>query len=199
MKSDRVLSTAEERRAKVVSSAVATFASGGFHAVTIADVAKHAGISPAYVLKLFTSKTQLFAAALEECYRRIREAMELGASQAQDASPEAVLHSMGGAYAELIGERDLLMLQVHAQSAMAEPLIAEAVRRGVAEITDYVAARSRAGGRQIQEFMAFGQLCHLLTTVDAFGIDAPWATLLTEGFRHADPRPSAPPATNGPD
>ncbi|MCD0445343.1 TetR/AcrR family transcriptional regulator [Glycomyces sp. A-F 0318] len=187
MKSDRVLSTAEERRAKVVASAVAAFARGGLHAVTVADVAKHAGISPAYVLKLFTSKTQLFAAALDECYRRIGEAMERGAAQAEEETPEALLHTMGGAYAELIGERDLLMLQVHAQSAMAEPLIADAVRRGAAGITDYVAARSKASGRQVQEFMAFGQLCHLLTTIDAFGIDEPWAKLLTEGFRHSDP------------
>ncbi len=195
MKSDRVLSTAEERRAKVVTSAVATFAQGGFHAVTIADVAKHAGISPAYVLKLFTSKTQLFTAALEECYRRIKEEFERAAVASEDTSPTGMLDAMGEAYADLIGDRDLLMLQVHAQSAaMVEPLIAEALRGGVAEVTDYIASRTGVEGWRIQQFMATGQLCHLLTTIDAFGVDAPWAKLLTGGIRHADPRPSGSPA-----
>ncbi|SDK53074.1 transcriptional regulator, TetR family [Glycomyces sambucus] len=191
MKSDRVLSTAEERRAKVLTSAVATFAQGGFHAVTIADVARHAGISPAYVLKLFTSKTQLFIGALEECYRRIMAEFERAASKASDTSPEGELDAMGEAYADLIGDRDLLMLQVHAQSAaMVDPLIGEAVRAGVAEVTDYLVSRTRAEGWRIQQFIAVGQLCHLLTTIDAFGVDAPWAKLLTEGIRHADARPS---------
>lgn len=191
MKSDRVLSTAEDRRAKVVSSAVATFAQGGFHAVTIADVAKHAGISPAYVLKLFTSKTQLFTAALEECYRRIMEEFERAASASEDTSPTGRIDAMGEAYADLIGDRDLLMLQVHAQSAaMVEPVIAEAVRGGIARLTDYLVSRTGVEGWRIQQFMAVGQLCHLLTTIDAFDSDAPWATLLTEGIRHADARPS---------
>ncbi|SDC97879.1 TetR/AcrR family transcriptional regulator [Glycomyces harbinensis] len=195
MKSDRVLSTADERRAKVVSSAVATFAQGGFHAVTIADVAKHAGISPAYVLKLFTSKTQLFTAALEECYRRIMAEFKRAGDSAEDASPTGVLDAMGEAYADLIGDRDLLMLQVHAQSAATvEPLIGEAVRGGIAALTDYLASRTRVEGWRIQQFLAVGQLCHLLTTIDAFDVDAPWAKLLTEGIRHADARPSGSPA-----
>ncbi|MDA1361451.1 TetR/AcrR family transcriptional regulator [Glycomyces luteolus] len=185
---ERVLSTAEERRGAVVSSAIATFAQGGFHTVTIAEVAKHAGISPAYVSKLFSSKTQLFVAALEECYRRILDALERGAEASEDGSPESVLHAMGGAYAELIADRDLLTIQVHAQSAMADPAIARTVRGGIAEITEYVAARSRADGPAIQHFIAFGQLCHLLTAIDAFEVDAEWAAMLTAGIRHAAPK-----------
>lgn len=188
MPATRTLSTAEDRRATVVSSAIATFAHGGFHAVTIADVARHAGISPAYVSKLFSSKTQLFTAALDECYRRIRVALERGAEQAEDDSPENVLYAMGGAYAELIADRDLLVLQVNSQAAMAEPAIAEAVRRGLADVTRYVADRSKADGPAIQQFMAFGQLCHLLTVTDAFDTDADWASMLTEGIRHSAPK-----------
>lgn len=182
------MSKAEDRRVAVVSSAVATFARGGYHAVTIADVAKRAGISPAYVSKLFSSKAHLFAAALEECYRRIKAALERGAVTSESQEPAALLDAMGGAYAELIADRDLLMLQVHAQAATADPVIAEAVRRGVAGTTDYVAARTGADGPAVQRFIAFGQLCHLLTTVGAFEVEAPWAAALTEGLRHAEPK-----------
>jgi AcrR family transcriptional regulator len=185
MTAARVLSTAEERRGVVVSSAIAPFARGGFHTVTIAEVAKHAGISPAYVSKLFSSKTQLFVAALEECYRRIIDALERGAAASEDQTPGAVLDAMGAAYAALIADRDLITLQVHAQSALADRAIARAVRKGIADITEYVAARTGADGPAIQQFMAVGQLCHLLTAIDAFDVDADWAAMLTAGIRHS--------------
>ncbi|GAB3659315.1 TetR/AcrR family transcriptional regulator [Glycomyces tarimensis] len=187
MAAARVLSTAEDRREAVVSAAITAFADGGFHTVPIAKVAEVAGISPAYVSKLFSSKTRLFVAALEECYRRIIASLERGAETADDASPRGVLDAMGAAYAELIADRDLLALQVHAQAAIAEPEIATAVRRGIADITNFAAARSRADGPAVQSFMAFGQLCHLLTTVDAFEVDEAWAHVLTEGIRHSNP------------
>jgi len=187
----RTLSTAEARREAVVSSAIASFAKGGFQGTTIADVAAHAAISPAYVSKLY-NKVQLFVAALDECYQRILTAIAEGADEAEaDAMPAEVLHAMGGAYAELVADRDLLMLQVHAQAATNVPEIAGAVRRGVARVTDYAQTRSRAADTEVQQFIAFGQLCHLLTTIDAFDVDAAWAAALTAGVRHTTPAPRA--------
>lgn len=188
MPTGRTLSTADARRAVVVSSAIAAFARGGFRATPIADVADHAAISPAYVSKLFSSKVQLFVAALDECYDRILAALEAGAAQSEPGeTPAEVLHSMGGAYAALVADRDLLMLQVHAQAATDVPEVAEAVRRGVARVTAHVRTRSRGSDAEVQQFMAFGQLCHLLTTIDAFDVDAAWASTLTAGIRHAEP------------
>ncbi|HLR85537.1 MAG TPA: hypothetical protein VK059_11345, partial [Nocardioidaceae bacterium] len=107
------------------------------------------------------------------------------AEEARADSPEEILYAMGGAYAELIADRDLLMLQVHAQAATDVPEIAAAVRRGLARITEVATNVSRADSDQVQQFVAFGQLCHLLTTVDAFDVDATWATVLTDGIRHS--------------
>jgi AcrR family transcriptional regulator len=192
MPTARTLSTADARRETVVSSAIAAFAEGGFQGTTIADVAEHAAISPAYVSKLY-SKVQLFVAALDECYERILTAIGDGADRADrveaDAMPAEVLRAMGGAYAELVADRDLLMLQVHAQAATNVPEIAGAVRRGVARVTDYARSRSRAADTEVQQFIAFGQLCHLLTTIDAFDVDAAWAAALTAGVRHSAPTP----------
>ncbi|GAA2057088.1 MULTISPECIES: TetR/AcrR family transcriptional regulator [Streptomyces] len=185
MPTERTLSTAEHRRTIVVSSAIATFARHGFLGTRIADVAQHAGISPAYVSKLFSSKERLFVAALDLCYTRIVEALERGARQSEDPSPTGLLLGMGGAYARLIEDRDLMMLQVHAQASTDRPAVAEAVRRGIGRVTDYVIARSGAGAADIQYFMAFGQLCHLLTSVDAFSVDEKWADVLTDSLRHS--------------
>ncbi|MDN5854024.1 MAG: TetR/AcrR family transcriptional regulator [Actinomycetia bacterium] len=184
-KTARTLSTADARRDAVVASAVTTFARGGYQTTPIAAVAEHAGISPAYVSKLFTSKTALFVAAVDECYARIADTLERAAKKAHTDSPEEVLHAMGGAYAELIADRDLLMLQVHAQAATDVPEITAAVRRGIGRITEVAANVSHAENDQVQRFVAFGQLCHLLTTVDAFEVDATWAAVLTDGIRHS--------------
>jgi len=184
-KAARTLSTADARRDATVASAVTTFARGGYQTTPIAAVAAHAGISPAYVSKLFSSKTALFVAAVDECYARIADTLERAAEEARADSPEEILYAMGGAYAELIADRDLLMLQVHAQAATDVPEIAAAVRRGLARITEVATNVSRADSDQVQQFVAFGQLCHLLTTVDAFDVDATWATVLTDGIRHS--------------
>lgn len=187
MVQDRQLSTAEARRETVVSSAVTVFAESGYESTPISKVAAHARISTAYVFKLFPSKVSLFVAALDSCYDRIVTALQDSAARVESEEPQAILDAMGGAYAELIADRDLLMLQVHGQAATGNPEIADAVRRGIAGVTSCAASRSRAEPAQVQRFLAFGQLCHLLTTADVFDIDEPWARTLSEGIRHVSP------------
>lgn len=184
MTEERALSTAEARRETVVASAITVFARAGYASTPITAVAEHANISPAYVFKLFPGKVSLFVAALRSCYERIIEALEDGAARAESGKPADVLHSMGEAYAALIADRDLLMLQVHAQAATDVPEIAEAVRDGIGQITSLAASRSRGSTAEVQHFLAYGQLCHLLTTVDAFERDDSWAATLTDGIRH---------------
>lgn len=178
------LSTADARRETLVTSAIAVFARSGYASTPVTAVAEHAGISPAYVFKLFPAKASLFVAALERCYEMIVDALEEGAKRAETQTPAAALDRMGEAYAVLIADRDLMMLQVHAQAATDVPEIAAAVRRGVARTTSFAASRSGAPPAEVQRFVAFGQLCHLLTTLQAFDVDEPWAATLTEGIRH---------------
>jgi AcrR family transcriptional regulator len=178
------LSTSDIRREAVVSSAIAVFAKGGYLGTSVAAVAEHAGISQAYVFKLFPSKELLFVTALEQCFERVRAAIEQGASSASDRTPEGILDAMGEAYADLIGDRSLLMLQVHAQSAATVPEIGVALRKGLRVITEFVQSRSAAPDEAVQRFIAYGQLCHLIVVS---GIDADasaWSRLITAGIRH---------------
>lgn len=178
------LSTAEARRDAVVASAVTRFSQTGYLGTPIAAVAQTAGISPAYVFKLFPSKESLFVAALDQCYLLVEQALERGADDAASTTPGDILYSMGGSYARLIADRELLMLQVHAQSATDVPEIAAAVRRGLARVVTFARTRSGAADADIQRFVAFGQLCHLIV---ASGIDAgsgAWADVLLDGIRH---------------
>ncbi|WP_227423266.1 TetR/AcrR family transcriptional regulator [Pengzhenrongella sicca] len=178
------LSTAELRIPVVTASAVREFSRGGYRGTTIADVAHAAGISPAYVFKLFPSKESLFVAALEDCFRQIVETLTVGAERAGDTSPDGILDAMGGAYAELIRDRSLLMLQVHAQSVADIPEIGQALRAGMAAIVQLAKARSRASDGAVQHFVAYGQLCHLIVTAGIDDVPEEWASILSAGIRH---------------
>jgi AcrR family transcriptional regulator len=186
--STRQQSTAEQRRGPVVSAAIAEFSRTGFHGTPLSTVAEHAGISTAYVFKLFPGKERLFVAALDECFARVENALGEGAARAESGSPEEVLDAMADAYAELIADRQLLMLQVHAQSVAEVPEIGDALRRGLRRVTQFTLARSRADAAAVQRFMAFGQLCHLVATTGLDAIDETWAQVLAAGIRHPSPR-----------
>ena len=178
------LSTADSRRPIVAAAAVRRFALRGYHGTTIADVAGEAKISPAYVSKLFPSKERLFAAALEECFARVLEALAVGADASTDSDPDAVLDAMGGAYADLIADRSLLMLQVHAQSVADVPEIGRALRAGLRDVTTFAQSRSGGSDDAVQQFIAFGQLCHLIVTTGLEDVPESWANVVSHGIRH---------------
>jgi len=181
-----ILSTADVRRPTVATAALSEFARGGYHGTTVADVARAAKISPAYVFKLYPRKEALFVAGLDACFDQILAALEAGADAADDQSPRAVLDAMGDAYADLIRDRALLMLQVHAQSAADLEEIGDALRNGLARITNFAKQRSQGTDEDVQLFMAYGQLCHLLVTARIEEIPADWARILSAGIRHPE-------------
>jgi AcrR family transcriptional regulator len=183
-RTSRLLSTSDVRRDSVLASALVAFAKGGYLGTPVTVIAEQAGISTAYVFKLFPSKEGLFVAVLERCFELIGEALTHGADASADQTPTGLLSAMSGAYAALIANRDLLMLQVHAQSAAEVPEISAAFRTGLKSITLLVKQRSRATDEAVQRFMAYGQLCHLITTLSLADEQAPWARMLTNGMQH---------------
>ncbi|MFC9910786.1 TetR/AcrR family transcriptional regulator [Streptomyces sp. NPDC127197] len=181
----RRLSTAEERRETVLRTAIGAFAARGYFGTTTTEVAKAAGISQAYVYRLFPNKEALFTAVVEHCFTQVRAALEGGAAEARSSAPEAVLESMGDAYARLISDNDLLLVQLHAQAAaISEPAVREAVRAGYARAVEYVRGASGGSEEQIQQFFATGMLCHLIVSIDAESVDAPWTRTLAAGITH---------------
>lgn len=171
----------------MLRQAVTVFARTGFYATRVADVADAAKISPAYVFRLFPSKTGLFVAALEECFVRVLQALSGGADAAEAAGsddPREVLAAMGDAYAQLIADRSLLMLQVHALSAGDVPEIRDALRAGIERVVTYARERTGAPPDAVQQFIAYGQLCHLIVAAGLVDMSPTWATTLTAGMAH---------------
>ena len=125
--------TADERRDAVVAAAVHEFARGGYAGTSTEAIARRAGVSQPYLFQLFGTKRDLFLAAVRRCFERTRTTFETvgRASRAERDDPRSVLDAMGGAYADLLKDRELLLLQLHAYAACDDPAIREVVRIGV--------------------------------------------------------------------
>ncbi len=177
----RTLSSADARRPEIIDAALVAFSRGGYGGTTVTDVAREAGISSAYVLKLFGGKEALFIAALNACFDRIERTL---VDAHAIGSPAEVLDALGAAYAGLIADRTLLLIQVHAQSVAAIPAIGDALRAGLARIVRFAKQHSGADDREVQRFIAYGQLCHLAVTSGIADVDDDWSRILTDGLRH---------------
>ena len=180
-----MLSTAQARRETVLRTAISAFAARGYFGTTTTEVAKRAGISQAYVYRLFPDKESLFVAVVEHCFVQVRGCLERAVAEAPGGSAEVVLKAMGDAYAALIADNDLVLIQLHAQAAaVSEPAVREVVQQGYARVVEYVRGASGGDDGQVQEFLARGMLCHLIVALAADRVDARWAATLTAGISH---------------
>lgn len=172
----RTLSTADERRETVLQAAEKVFAARGYHGTPTTAIAKAAGISQAYLFRLFPTKRELFVALVDRCYERTAATFAQAADEATDATP---LAAMGAAYGELLRDRDALLLQLQTHAATDDPEIRDAVRRGFGRLYELVAQRSGATDEELQHWFAHGMLMNVVAAMRADELDEPWARALT--------------------
>lgn len=151
------------------------FAHGGLHGTPTAKVAAAAGISQAYLFRLFPTKTALYVALVERCFDRTVATFTRAAREAR-AEGADVLLGMGRAYRELLADRELLLAQLQGYgAAVDEPAVREAVRRGFGGLYDVVRRESGAGPDELRAFFATGMLLNVLAAMDVEALDEPWA------------------------
>ena len=169
----RTRSTAQERRAELLAAALSEFAIGGLHGTSTEAIAKRAGISHAYLFRLFGTKKQLFIACARLCVSRIQDTF---AAAAVGDDPAARLESMGTAYREMLADRELLLGQMALYAACADPEIREVAREGFRGLVEEVGRLSGASGPQLQQFFAIGMLLNVAASMDfpALGDSASW-------------------------
>ena len=174
----RKLSNAQDRREAVLHAAAHVFAQRGIYGTPTAAVAKEAGISQAYLFRLFPTKNDLATALVERSHDRIVQTFAEAAAKAKAAGGD-VFEAMGEAYAELLRDRQLLLLQLHAHAAAPSiPAVREATRDGFRRIVELVQRETGAPAEDVQRFIAKGMLLNVLGAVDAPDVDDHWARLL---------------------
>ena len=118
--------TAEERRAQLVDAAVEEFAQAGLAGASTEAIAKRAGISHAYLFRLFPTKRALFAATVDHVFDHVLRAF--GAAYAERDPDQPVLAVLGHAYIPLLEDRSRLLFQLHAFAACGDEDIRTHVR-----------------------------------------------------------------------
>jgi AcrR family transcriptional regulator len=174
----RTLSTAEQRREAVLEAGMDAFADRGFLGTPTMDVAKAAGISQAYLFRLFPTKTDLALAVAERSNQRIYDAFAKAAARAKAEGTDPI-EAMGAAYGELLTDRRMLMAQIHQHAAAASmPELARESRRWFAELFALVERESGAPTEDIHHFFATGMLLNVMAAIGADDEHGRWAQTL---------------------
>src|SRR3954453_20667337 len=115
-------STADKGGEEILGAGDRVFAARGLHGTPTMEIAKAAGISQAYLFRLFPTKAELFSALVQRCNDRIERTFTDAAAAAR-VTGEPVMQAMGKAYVGLLADRDLLLNQLHAHAACDDPAI----------------------------------------------------------------------------
>ncbi|WBQ04059.1 TetR/AcrR family transcriptional regulator [Kribbella sp. CA-293567] len=167
--------TAAERSEEVLQAAVVAFGANGYAGTKTDEIARLAGVSQPYVIRLFGTKQQLFLATTHRVCDRIEEEFRLAATR------EGTLESLGDAYNELMPERELLVVLLHGFAASADPAIGETVRARFGGIHRLVGDLTGATPDEVTKFMATGMLLTVMAAMQVAGpnpISCEWATEL---------------------
>lgn len=176
--SARTLSTAEERREDVLRAAMKVVGERGLYGTPTMEIARAAGISQAYLFRLFPTKTELFVAVLERCFRRVHDVLLQAVSHAR-REHRPLMKAMGEAYTDLLQDPGLLLTQLQGQAAASEPEVRTALRRGFRLLFEMVERETGATPLEIQQFFARGMLCNLIAAMQIYDLDQHWAQVLT--------------------
>ena len=186
--------SSDERRRQILVAALAVFGARGYEGATTDVVAKAAGVSQPYVVRLFGSKENLFLAALEDALTRLLVAFRAALADeiteqelADGVTPQkAMFKRVGQAYVDLIEVRGLHQTLAHAYLLGSNPAIGAAARRGFAQMWRFIRDEMGLDADEARAFLAEGMLISTmigLRIVDDYGSDPQ----ITELFRSCFP------------
>jgi AcrR family transcriptional regulator len=159
--------TAEERRTDVIAAASREFAARGYAGTSTQAIAERAGVSQPYLFQLFGTKKDLFIEAVHACFARTRSTFESSARAvpAGSADPTAILEAMGCSYHDLLRDRDMLRLQLHAYAACDDSDIRAVVRDEWTRLHETVARVSGAEPGALHAWFAEGMLLNVAAAI----------------------------------
>jgi len=165
-----------ERRTQVLGIAAGEFADHGLHGASIEAIARAAGITQAYVFRMFGTKKALFVELVGAAFDRFSVGMSQAAEGAQGLSALAL---MGSQYYELLADRTTLLLQLQGFAACGDSEVRDLVRARLAHMWDTVAGTTGLDPVTVKSFLAFGMLLNNAAALDVDDVNEPWA----EGVR----------------
>ena len=158
---------AEERRELILQAATKAFAAGGYAGTSTDAVAKVAGVSQPYVVRMFGTKLELFLAVhrvacdrIDSAFRRVLDERPF------DATSEDDKERMGLAYTALLSDTDFLRVLMHGFTASSVPQIGVQARDGMSRIFATL-LETGWSHEQVRDFIAHGMLLNVLVAIGA--------------------------------
>ncbi|MGY4771419.1 TetR/AcrR family transcriptional regulator [Kribbella sp. CWNU-51] len=164
----------QERREQILALAEDEFAGAGLYGASTETIARRAGITQAYVFRLFGTKKQLFLECVDAAFGRMTLAMLAAAGGATGID---ALTAMGREYNEMLADRTTLLLQLQGTAAAAagDGEVRDAVRASFGRLWQAVADTAGLDPVTVKAFLAFGMLLNTNAALDLPAVDEPWA------------------------
>jgi len=164
--------TGAQRREQVLGIAERHFAAMGLHGASTEAIAREAGITQAYVFRLFGTKKLLFVECADAAFERMTLAMLAAAGGATGLD---ALAAMGSEYDAMLADRTTLLVQLQGFAAAGDPEVRAAVRESFGRLWQAVADATRLDPVTVKTFLAFGMLLNTSAALDLAEVDADWA------------------------
>lgn len=152
---------AAERRELILDAASIVFGERGYAGATTDAVAVAAGVSQAYIVRIFGSKEELFAETAERALDRIVTMFrETAASGEPTGCP--LQERLGRAYIDLVADRGILLTVLHLFTLGHHPRFGPIARDGL--LTIYRTLRDEVGleAAEVEGFLAKGMLINMM-------------------------------------
>ena len=162
---------AEDRRELILAAAMGVFGDYGYVGTTTDQVARAAGVSQPYVVRMFGTKEKLFVAVLERALAKLFEVFRAALAEESD---EPVARRMGLAYLGLLSEHGLLLSLSHSFLLGSDPVIGATARRGFMEVYAFLRHEVGFSPEECHQFLSAGMLSNTmigLRMTDQYDID----------------------------
>lgn len=156
---------AEDRRELVLQAATAVFGEHGYVGATTDAVAKAAGVSQPYVVRMFGTKEALFLAVLDRALQRLLSAFRAAIADQPGGPADELHHRIGQAYIDLLADRGLLLSLMHGFVAGSEPAIGRAARRGFLDVYRLLRREGGFSAEEARTFLSGGMLLNTLVGI----------------------------------
>jgi AcrR family transcriptional regulator len=175
--------SSEERREQIIDAAIAVFGARGYEGTTTDEVARSAGVSQPYVVRLFGSKESLFLAALAASFETMLDTFR--AALHDETSDLPLPKRIGDAYVNLVHVRGLHQTMSHAWLLGSHPVIGPAARGYFARAWQFFREEAGFDAEETSRFLAEGMMINVMIgmrLVDDYDSDARVAEIFQTCF-----------------
>lgn len=161
--------TADARREQVLAAATRAFAASGYAGTSTDAVAREAGVSQPYVVRMFGTKHELFLAVFTRAAARVRDAFVAvldarapgSGNRPFDPDSDADWGELGAAYTRLLADRNFLLVMMHGFAAGDDEAISARARACMGEIYE-VLRSTGCTAEKATGFIAHGMLLNVM-------------------------------------